>query len=101
MIVVVIRKLSILFCMLSFIGCSSTNYTLLHTEAEFKLFIVDELPTKNKYASAESHCNLDFKYCEIYILKEVYPRCITHEIRHVMEGHWHNGMSKEDCHIIK
>lgn len=50
---------------------------------------------------AESHCNLDFKYCEIYVLDTVYPRCIAHEIRHLMEGHWHTGMSSEDCNIIK
>ena len=97
-----IVKISSLFlCSLLFISCSTQKYDLLHTTAEFKLHIVKELPSKNKYAYAESHCNLDFKYCEIYVLDTVYPRCIAHEIRHVMEGHWHTGMSSEDCNIIK
>jgi hypothetical protein len=35
-------------------------------------------------------------YCEIYLKK--YPVCLKHEIRHCIEGHWHDSRPNgEDC----
>lgn len=37
--------------------------------------------------------------CTIWIRASLYPRCITHEVRHCIEGHFHHPevASGQDC----
>lgn len=39
--------------------------------------------------------------CTIWIRASLYPRCITHEVRHCIEGHFHHPevASGQDCSI--
>lgn len=51
--------------------------------------IVDELPSYAPVNSvAVTKCTSQ-GICEIHILKEYYPECVTHEIEHVTHGDWH------------
>ena len=38
-------------------------------------------------------------HCTVVVKRSVYPRCITHEVRHCIEGHFHSpGLSSNtDC----
>ena len=37
-------------------------------------------------------------WCDVKLLEEEYPRCLQHEIRHCLEGNFHEGYrSYEDC----
>lgn len=37
-------------------------------------------------------------YTECAIVLKQYPVCLLHEVRHCLEGQWHNGNSSEDCY---
>lgn len=99
----------IIFTALLFAGCSK-NYNLIHDEVTFKVKIVDELPkeylekvhqnkTGHKIHALTACTDTEFKECVIYIPKSSYPYCLTHEIRHVLEGDWHDRdvLNKQDC----
>ena len=104
------RYLSFIIVLL-FAGCAEKKtYNFLHEEVTFKVKIVDELPKeylekvhkgKTRYTvHAMTACKDDsFKDCTILIPKSSYPYCLTHEIRHVLEGDWHDRdvLNKQDC----
>ena len=76
-------------------GCSSFDYT--KPAIKNKAFTVSveegELPA-NVMGTATYYPS--FNAC-IIILRE-YPKCLLHEIRHCLEGNWHEGRnSDEDC----
>lgn len=98
-----------LFCLL-LTACSigPTKYDRIQDSATVTVHIVDELPVnKTPNVLAETHCMYGkdssgkvvvAEDCKIYIKKELYPRCLAHELRHVFEGDWHQGRhSTEDC----
>lgn len=39
--------------------------------------------------------------CTVWIRASLYPRCVTHEIRHCIEGHFHHPQvaSGQDCSV--
>lgn len=53
--------------------------------------IVDELPSYAPVNSAAVTKCISGGVCEIHILKEHYPECVTHEIGHVTHKDWHGN----------
>lgn len=58
-------------------------------EAFIHFKIVDELPSYAPVNSVAVTKCTSHGICEIHILKEYYPECVTHEIGHVTHGDWH------------
>ena len=81
-------------------GCTTTQpqkYDIKQTE--FRLVIIpntqDFISGNNPATKAEAHV----KPGECVIRLKRYPQCLLHEIRHCVEGNWHEGRnSTEDCH---
>lgn len=81
----------ILLCALFITGCAPHILTTppIRTEAVILFKIVDELPSyAPEYSAAVTKC-ISGGVCEVHILKEYYPECVTHEIGHVTHGDWH------------
>ena len=87
---------SLLSCLTLSGGCSTFNnsphtpYKLINTGFQIKVFEAPLLKTDGLARWKKG-------YCEIYLKK--YPICLKHEIRHCIEGDWHdpNIPNGEDC----
>lgn len=60
-------------------------------ERETVTLTVRELPTLDSDGAAI----LMGDRCTVYLRR--YPKCLAHEVRHCLEGFWHEGPSGEDC----
>lgn len=67
-------------------------------------FHLEILPNSTDFATpdpkglvdGEAHINFNNKTCKIILRK--YPQCLLHEVRHCIEGNWHEGKeSHDDC----
>lgn len=78
-------------------GCDQTPVNIERTEALVHIQLVDQIDYKPGWdALGVTRCANGV--CVIQIRRDMYPRCLTHELRHVMEGDWHPGReTTEDC----
>ena len=87
-------------------GCTAQP-ALVYDEAFFSVKFVDHIPTPvekdgkwvKTYGITEcSNFDNNQPICSIELLKEDYPDCLYHELRHVFEGNWHEGYETTwDC----
>lgn len=78
------------------VGCASApTYTIQQTQ--FKLTVIetsDFLSGNNPAIKGEA----EIRPGECVIRLRKYPQCLLHEIRHCVEGNWHEGRNTtEDC----
>ena len=66
-------------------GCATQPQPAIR-EATFSVRILDERPAN----WAPSTAAMTYGSSRIEILRDYYPECLTHEIRHVFEGQWHD-----------
>lgn len=78
-------------------GCDQTPATIERTEAVVLIKLVDQIDYNPGYeALGLSRCANGV--CRVEIRRDLYPACLTHEIRHVIEGDWHPGReTTEGC----
>jgi hypothetical protein len=70
-------------------GCATPTYNIERDSFHFSLIIDPDLPTNGL---AKWNDNI----CVIWLRK--YPECLLHEIRHCIEGYWHDTRPNlEDC----
>ena len=69
-------------------GCDSGQPTI--DRATFSVTIVDKPGADWPPGSAAVTYASGTGYSRIEILRDYYPECLTHEIRHVFEGAWHD-----------
>lgn len=75
------------------LGCAP-KYDIKYDKVFFTAELVDELPDNIQGFAQCYYGNV----CHIKILKDKYPRCLVHEIRHGFEGNWHEGYNTTwDC----
>jgi len=67
-------------------GCAGQQPQPLRDEATFSVRILDDRPDH----WAPSTAATTYGSSRIEMLRDYYPECLTHEIRHVFEGAWHN-----------
>jgi len=86
-----------LVAMFALAGCDQTPVTIERTEALVHIRLVDAIDYKPGYdALGLSRCANGV--CMVELRKDLYPQCLTHEIRHVFEGDWHAGReTTEGC----
>ena len=78
------------------VGCATTH-NIQTDNVDIKFTIVDELPNR---ALATALFDFHNNICLVKIRRDVYPYCIVHEIRHCVEGNWHEGVSTTyDCFV--
>lgn len=71
-------------------GCASDGASGVpaRDEAIFHVRLVDKIDYKpGAEAYGLSRCS--HGVCQIEILRDHYPYCLGHEIRHIFEGQWH------------
>ncbi|HCJ30373.1 MAG TPA: hypothetical protein DHV63_14040 [Pseudomonas sp.] len=79
-------------------GCASEEIRpITREEALIHIRLVDKIDYKpGMQALGMSRCANGV--CVVEILRDRYPYCLDHEIRHVFEGDWHAGHeSTESC----
>lgn len=78
-------------------GCDQSTVNIERTEALVHIRLVDQIDHKPGYiALGLTRCANGV--CVVEIRKDLYPHCVTHEIRHVFEGDWHTGReTTEGC----
>lgn len=83
-------------------GCSQFDeprgLAVVREEVFVHIKLVDELhaPRGKRYGQAECVSNI----CTIYLLRQHYPFCLAHEVRHLFEGRYHGDRaSLEDCQL--
>lgn len=98
------NKLCVLMAAVLISGCSSITVDHpkpMRDTVFVAIHIVDELPTGNTddtLAIARQTNGVG----EIFIRRDVYPLCITHEVMHLFSGDWHgDDKSSEFCYIEK
>lgn len=75
-------------------ACTS-EYNIKRDRVFVSIELVDSI-NNNPNTYGYSVCNNGV--CTLYIRKDKYPLCITHEIRHAFEDNFHEGReSFEDC----
>ena len=79
-------------------GCNQAPAQIERTEALVHIKLVDSIDYKPGYdALGLSRCANNV--CIVEIRRDLYPQCLTHEIRHVIEGDWHKGReTAEGCY---
>lgn len=92
------RTSAVVYCLgLALVGCSAPGpvYDLKQTTFTVTIIETDDFITKNdQFIQGEAHV----KPGECVIRLRKYPRCLLHEIRHCVEGNWHEGrITTEDC----
>lgn len=88
-------KTVVLVVALMLTGCTP-HYDLIRTEAFVHYKIVEELtPPQKPNVVGFTRCS-DEGVCEVQILRDYYPECLEHEVRHVFEGAWH-GDTPTNC----
>ena len=108
-----IKYVAIAFAALALTGCAhEKKYNRVVDTATFNIEVVQTFPphlqhvfanaralTECVHTKDETGKVVDIKDCTVYVLASTYPRCINHEIRHVLEGTWHpqRAHSSEDC----
>lgn len=88
---------ALIFAALLLAGCDQTPAQIERTEALVHIRLVDQIDYKPGWdALGVTRCANGV--CVIQIRRDMYPHCLTHELRHVMEGDWHPGReTTEDC----
>lgn len=83
-------------------GCQSISQPKYDfKQTSFQLEIVPNstefvTPDPKGLIDGEAHINFNTNTCKIILRK--YPQCLLHEIRHCIEGNWHEGKaSHDDC----
>jgi len=78
-------------------GCDQAPAQIERTEALVHIRLVDQIDYKPGYeALGLSRCANGV--CVVEVRRDLYPTCVTHEIRHVFEGDWHAGReTTEGC----
>lgn len=78
-------------------GCDQTPAQIERTEALVHIRLVDQIDYRPGYdALGLSRCANGV--CVVEVRRDLYPACVTHEIRHVFEGDWHAGReTTEGC----
>ena len=77
-------------------ACSNQPPTIQRTDVLVHIKLVDHIDYKGHQAYGLTTCG--GPVCEVQILRDRYPFCLLHEIRHVIEGDWHEGRETTwDC----
>lgn len=71
------------------VGCAQPNPKI--SEALFVVKIVDSPGHDWPAGTAAITRGAGTGLSTIEVLRDYYPECVTHEVRHVMEGAWHHG----------
>lgn len=78
-------------------GCNESQKTPERDEVFARIRLVDDIP---QHPGAYGYATCNEGVCDIQIRRDIYPDCITHEIRHGFEGLWHGDTeSMEDCKV--
>jgi hypothetical protein len=94
-----LRHLIVLVSLLSIGGCATLDYPEPKRDLVYvSIELVDEIAEMPEaYGIARCYYN---GVCNIKIRKDVYPRCITHEVMHAFSGPWHgNRKTTQFCDI--
>jgi len=88
-------KVLALFMCIMLVACSSApTYNINAKDFWFSLRLVDEMPEYWIHGIAE----WDNIQCRVTLVRQEYPRCLQHEVRHCLEGGWHgNYYNSDDC----
>ena len=70
-------------------GCDSEQKPIID-QALFSVTLVDEPGTNWPAGSVAVTYAAGTGHSRIEILRDYYPECLEHEIRHVFEGPWHD-----------
>ena len=106
------KYLLIILCLVM-AGCTSHSkkYQRFQNSADIFIRVVEVMPSGYEDAFSMTRCIfkrdpetnkiIAARNCEIFIQAKYYPHCITHEVRHVLEGEWHGTKnSTQDC-VVK
>lgn len=81
-----------LLILLSMIGCTENHPPEVNFDKYISDVVIEEdktLPTLGRQQTVGGVCFIKLKQ---------YPICLQHEIRHCIEGNWHQGYeSNDDC----
>lgn len=79
---------SLILAVLLLAGCDQSPVTIERTDAIVHIKLVDQIDYRQGYeALGLSRCANGV--CVVEIRRDLYPQCLTHEMRHVFEGDWH------------
>lgn len=78
-------------------GCGQIPTAIERTEALVHIKLVEHIDYKPGYtALGMTRCANGV--CVVEVLRDQYPSCLLHELRHVFEGDWHEGRETTwDC----
>ncbi|ANG63024.1 hypothetical protein A8C75_11440 [Marinobacterium aestuarii] len=79
-------------------GCSSTPIVAQRDEVFVHIRLVDAIDERPD-ALGLANCNNGV--CYIQILRDRYPDCITHEVRHGFEANWHEHRETTDYCLVQ
>lgn len=79
-------------------GCSSTPIVAQRDEVFVHIRLVD---TIDERPDALGLANCNNGVCYIQILRDRYPDCITHEVRHGFEANWHEHRETTDYCLVQ
>lgn len=76
-------------------GCASSPPTIIRDRVVVEIELTEALPAG---IIGRAWCIPDGSWCQMQLRRSAYPRCATHEIRHLFEGAFHgNTPSTADC----
>ena len=79
-------------------GCSdSSEYEIGSNDFLLHIKLIESFSDPLQQGLAE--WNVEQTECTVTLIKDEYPRCLQHEVRHCIEGHWHpeEQDNSEDC----
>ena len=88
-----IKTLVLILCSV-LTACSTTPYTISDRDFYFHLELVKSFPNSYQHGLAQ----WDGQQCWVTLIKDQYPMCLQHEVRHCIEGKWHTEKwNNDDC----
>lgn len=76
-------------------GCAVVQPTPVRDRVIVEIELTEALPPG---IIGRAWCIPDGSWCHMKLRRSAYPRCATHEIRHLFEGAWHGDTpSTVDC----
>ena len=81
------------------VGCGDESpKEMKHTDFHLVVQQEDVVMVEGVKVGASSLSSADGTTCWVTLTRGEYPRCLQHEVRHCIEGNFHEGYSSyEDC----
>lgn len=95
------RAASVCLILMVLAGCSAQPAPTPDLDIIFaSIKLVDSFPDRSPSTLALAK-GTEHGFCSIEIRRDVYPRCITHEVMHCFSGNWHEGYETDEYCIVE